>query len=91
MAGVLQLIDSRHPDLPTDAAAFTWLMSTQLPVAIVATKIDKLNRADQQTTIARLRTEYGVAVLPASSSNGSGLDDIWKQLRQWTAARMRQG
>ena len=84
LAGVLHLIDSRHPDLPHDAAAFAWLMKTQVPVALVATKIDKLTRADQQRTIANLRTRYGVAVLPASSLNGSGLDDIWKQLREWT-------
>ena len=86
LAGVLHLIDSRHPDLPQDAAAFAWLMKAQVPLAIVATKFDKLKRADQQRTIADLRTRFGVAVLPASSLNGSGLDDLWKQLRSWTRA-----
>ena len=85
LAGVLHLMDSRHLDLPQDSAAFAWLLETQVPVAIVATKIDKLKRADQQRTIAGFRTKYGVAVLPSSSLDGSGLDDIWKQVRQWTA------
>ena len=91
IAGVLHLIDSRHSDLPQDEAAFAWLMRTQVPVAIVATKIDKLKRSDQQKTIAALQTKYGVTVLPASSLNGNGLDDIWKQLRRWTTSGVRQG
>lgn len=85
IAGVLQLIDARHPDLPQDAAAFEWLMRTQLPLAIVATKIDKLNRADQSKTVKALEGKYGVRVLPESATNGAGLDEIWRTLRQWTA------
>ena len=46
IGGVLQLVDSRHPDLPQDQAGYAWLLAVQAPVAIVATKIDKLNRAD---------------------------------------------
>lgn len=90
LAGVLHLIDSRHPGLPQDAAAFAWLMKTQVPVALVATKIDKLTRADQQRTIAALRAKFGVPVLPTSTLNDSGLDDVWKQLRQWIKPDIRQ-
>jgi GTP-binding protein len=83
LAGVLQLIDARHPDLPQDAAAFEWLMRTQLPLAIVATKMDKLKRSDQSKTAKALRKKYGVIVVPESAMNGEGLDEIWKLLRQW--------
>jgi GTP-binding protein len=85
LAGVLQLVDARLPDLPQDAAAFEWLIRTQAPVAIVATKIDKLNRADQSKAVKTLEGKYGVSVLPESATNGAGLDEIWKTLRQWTA------
>jgi GTP-binding protein len=84
IAGVLHLIDARHPDLPQDAAAFEWLIRTDLPIAIVASKIDKLNRSDQQKTVNALGRKYGVSLLPVSAINGTGLDEIWKVLRQWT-------
>jgi GTP-binding protein len=83
IAGVLQLIDARHPDLPQDAAAFTWLLQTQLPAAIVVSKIDKLNRADQAKVVSALARKYGVEVLPVSSVSGKGLDDLLKLIRRW--------
>jgi GTP-binding protein len=83
IAGVLQLIDSRHPDLAADARAFDWLMRTGLPVSIVATKTDKLGRADQSKAAKALENKYGVPVLAVSALNGSGLDEIWKTLRGW--------
>jgi GTP-binding protein len=83
IAGVLQLIDSRHPDLAPDARAFDWLMRSGLPVSIVATKTDKLGRADQSKAAKALENKYGVPVLAVSALNGSGLDEIWKTLHRW--------
>jgi GTP-binding protein len=85
LAGVLQLIDARHPDLPQDAAAFEWLIRTHLPLAIVATKMDKLKQSERSFTIKVLETKYGMRVVPESATDGMGLDEIWKTLRQWTA------
>jgi GTP-binding protein len=84
IAGVLQLIDARHPDLPQDAAAFEWLIRTHLPLALVATKMDKLKQSERSLTIKVLETKYGVRVVPESATDGMGLDEIWKTLRQWT-------
>lgn len=80
IAGVLHLMDSRHPDLPQDAAAFEWLMRAGLQIAIVATKLDKLKRSDQQKTLAALTRHYGVQVLPASVTDNTGIDDIRKHV-----------
>ena len=41
------------PTCPQDAAGYAWLLAVQAPVAIVATKIDKLNRSEQARTVAR--------------------------------------
>jgi GTP-binding protein len=89
LAGVLQLIDSRHPALPQDAAAFEWLLRMQLPIAIVATKIDKLKRSDQATIVKALDAKYGVPVLAESATKGKGLDEIWKVLREWSGRKPR--
>jgi GTP-binding protein len=84
VAGVLQLVDSRHPDLEQDAAGYAWLLAVQAPVAIVATKIDKLNRSDRARTLRALKETYDSPVLPVSALEGEGLDEIWKLMRQWS-------
>jgi GTP-binding protein len=83
VAGVFQLVDSRHPDLPQDAAGYAWLLAAQTQLAIVATKIDKLNRSEQVRTLRALKENYDSPVLPVSAFEGTGLDEIWKLLRQW--------
>ena len=83
VAGVLQLVDSRHPDLPQDAAGYAWLLAAQTQLAIVATKIDKLNRSEQVRTLRTLKENYDSPVLPVSAFEGTGLDEIWKLLRRW--------
>src|SRR5688572_4609933 len=83
VAGVLQLVDSRHPELPQDAAGYNWLLAVQAPIAIVATKIDKLNRSEQASTLRVLKQRYDSPVLPVSALKGDGLDDVWKTIRRW--------
>jgi GTP-binding protein len=83
VAGVLQLVDSRHPDLPQDAAGYAWLLAAQAPVAIVTTKVDKLNRSEQARTLRTAKDNYDSPVLPVSALNGTGLDEIWKLIRLW--------
>jgi len=85
VAGVLQLVDARHPDLPQDAAGYAWLLAAQAPVAIVTTKIDKLNRSEQARTLRTVKDNYDSPVLPVSALNGTGLDEIWKLIRLWAA------
>ncbi|MEO5740457.1 MAG: ribosome biogenesis GTP-binding protein YihA/YsxC [Vicinamibacterales bacterium] len=85
IAGILQLVDSRHPELPQDAAGYAWLLAVQAPVAIVATKIDKLNRSERSSTLRELKESYDSPVLPVSAFKGEGLDEIWKTIRSWTA------
>ena len=63
-----------HPDLPQDAAGYAWLLAVQAPLAIVATKIDKLNRSEQASTMRTLKKHYDSPVLPVSAFKGDGLD-----------------
>ena len=90
LGGVLHLIDARHPDLPQDAAAFQWLIRTQLPIAVVATKIDKLTRAEQVRLTSTLERKYGSMVIPESIMSGAGLQEVWKTIRGWARAEKPQ-
>lgn len=83
LAGVLHVIDARHPDLPQDAAAFEWLLRTGLPMAIVASKIDKLARSAQDRAVKTLESRYGALVLAESARNGRGIPETWKVVDEW--------
>jgi GTP-binding protein len=83
VAGILQLVDSRHPDLPQDAAGYAWLLAVQAPIVIAATMIDMLNRSEHSCTLRALKRHYDCPVLPVSAFEGEGLDEIWKTIRGW--------
>jgi GTP-binding protein len=83
LAGVLHLVDARHPELDSDIAAHRWLLGVRTPVAIVATKTDKLTQAERTRNLARLEDEYDTLILPVSALEETGLGDVWKVLRTW--------
>ena len=76
-AAVLHLIDSRHPGIASDLEAPRWLQALDVERAIVATKIDKLSRAERVKNLRELERQLGKAALPLSAASGEGLDDLW--------------
>ena len=76
-AGSLLLVDARHPGLDNDLAAFDWLAALGAPAAVVATKIDKLTRAERTRAERTLDTAFNGPVLPVSAATGEGLKDLW--------------
>ena len=83
IGGVLHLIDGRHPDLDADWAAHRWLVRTEAAVAVVATKMDKLNRGERVQNLKMLSESYDTTILPVSAPEQIGLDDVWKMIRLW--------
>jgi GTP-binding protein len=83
IAGILHLVDARHPGLTQDEEAHAWLLSTALPIAVVATKVDKLTRAERTSNLKALEDGYDTILLPESAPEHEGLDEIWKTLRTW--------
>ena len=86
-AAVLQLVDARHPGLPQDVAAWNWIRtltthaarnddtgtaSDPLTAAVVATKIDKLSRADRRRALDKWTRQLNAPVLPVSAATGEG-------------------
>ena len=91
-AAVLQLVDARHPGLPQDVAAWDWIRtftthaarnddtgtaSDPLTAAVVATKIDKLSRADRRRALDKWTRQLNAPVLPVSAATGEGMTDLW--------------
>ena len=76
--GVLLLVDARHPGLEADLAAWEWLQAQPLPKAVVATKADKLTRAERTRHSRQLDSLYHGPVRMVSAQTGEGLEELWK-------------
>jgi GTP-binding protein len=76
--GALLLVDSRHPELEADLAAWEWLQAQPLPKAVVATKVDKLTRAERTRHSRQLDSLYHGPVRMVSAQTGEGLEELWK-------------
>ena len=55
-----------------------------MPIALVATKIDKLKQSEQKKHLKLLAETYDTLILPASVLENIGLNEIWKVIRRWT-------
>ena len=75
--GVLSLVDSRHPGLDADRIAWTWLSRMGIERHVVATKVDKLTRAERHRHLSELERLYSSPVTPVSAETGEGLDALW--------------
>jgi GTP-binding protein len=74
----LLLVDSRHPGLESDVEAYRWLSAVGGAPLIVATKIDKLSRAERVQALGALERVFGTTPLPISATGGEGLDELWR-------------
>jgi GTP-binding protein len=79
LRGVVQLIDSRHPPSDDDHRMMQFLAAVGVPTIVVATKVDKLKRADREPTLGALAAQLGVdddQLIPFSAVTGEGRDDL---------------
>jgi GTP-binding protein len=74
---ILQLVDIRHPGLPQDVAAHDWLARLDRPCAVIATKSDKLSRADRSRALETWNNSLNSPVQPVSAASGEGMEDLW--------------
>lgn len=85
--GVLALVDSRHPGLDADRIAWTWLSRMGIERHVVATKVDKLTRAERHRHLSELERLYSSPVTPVSAETGEGLDALWTLIATLTKPR----
>jgi GTP-binding protein len=73
----LLLIDSRHPGLESDRAAWEWVSGMASDSVVVATKIDKLARGERIRALRQLESVFDSVVVPVSAATGEGMDELW--------------
>jgi GTP-binding protein len=77
---VLLLVDARHPGLASDLDAWAWLKSQPCARGVVATKADKLTRAERARHGQKLESLFDVPVPLVSAQTGEGLEELWKAI-----------
>ena len=88
IAGVVLLVDARHPGLDTDREACAWFAAQGCALQLVATKADKLSRAERQRAARGPRDRRSDRdALMTSVPSGEGMDELWtwiaQQVEQW--------
>ncbi|MBA3296428.1 MAG: ribosome biogenesis GTP-binding protein YsxC [Acidobacteria bacterium] len=83
---VCLLVDSRHPGLEADTRAYRWLTTLCIEPIVVATKIDKLSRAERTRNLRELERVFGTAALPVSAERGEGLEELWTRIARTVRA-----
>lgn len=81
---VIQLIDVRHGPTDDDINMINWLIDTETPFIVVATKSDKLSKTALKNALEDIEREFfcgtGIHILPFSSVTKDGKTQLWKEI-----------
>ena len=88
LAGVVVLMDIRHPLTELDAALLDWCRAAGRPILAVLTKVDKLARGRRAAVVAEVRGSlagYGAAarVMAFSATKQIGHRELGEALEAW--------
>lgn len=90
LAGVVTLIDGRHAPTSDDVSMVEWLRYYEIPILVVATKMDKVKSStwDRQEQIIRetLKIPDKTDLVLFSAPTKIGKDDVWR----WIESRCRK-
>ncbi|PKR79166.1 YihA family ribosome biogenesis GTP-binding protein [Halalkalibacillus sediminis] len=79
------LVDMRHPPTEDDIIMYDFLKHYEIPVMIVATKLDKVKKAQRQKHLKIIREaldiEEGDELVAFSAETAEGKDQAWKVLK----------
>lgn len=77
---VLSLVDIRHEATKLDIGMMSYLLSRELPFAVVLTKADKLSNNQQSKMVSTIRKQLDlpkqVQILKTSSEKNLGIDEL---------------
>lgn len=88
LRGVILLMDIRHPLKDLDRMMVDWALERTIPVHILLTKSDKINRSDVKNAVFKVRKYYDLAghlvtAQSFSSLKKEGVDELIVLLNQW--------
>jgi GTP-binding protein len=93
LAGIIWLLDIRHPGMQADQEAFVWLSSLNLPIFPVFTKYDKVT---QLVARANIKAYIELFCFPMecvcySINHHASRQGFWRAFSAWHAANIKAG
>ncbi len=81
---VVQLVDSRIGPTADDEMMLDFLVQSEIPFIVVATKVDKLNATERKKNLAAIEVHplvrEGGGVFPFSSLKNEGKQELWNKI-----------
>jgi GTP-binding protein len=96
LAGVVVIMDARHPFMPHDLAMLRWVAPLGLPLLVLLSKADKLSRAERKAALVAAQGRLALTGAPGevllfSSPSGEGVEQVRAKLEGWLQARLAAG
>ena len=85
LLGVILLIDPRRDPGGLDKDLLDGLLDAEIPVLLVATKVDKLTRNERQKAFSRLSKAYGIersTIVAFSAKSREGRDELLSRIEE---------
>jgi len=86
---VILLVDIRHLPSDDDKIMYKWIVANELSHFVVATKADKIIRAQYKPKCQEIRTALGMAesipLITFSAETKLGREEIWKEIERLLA------
>ncbi len=86
LVGVVHLVDVRHKPSPEDQRTRAWLLQWNLPLLLVATKVDKIGRPQRHShrkqVVELLSLDEDSTPILFSARTGEGREPIWEWIRR---------
>src|SRR5699024_8975200 len=80
----LLITDGRHLPTKDDIQMYQYLTYLEIPIIVVATKLDKIPKSKQQKHIKQTKKAFQLtndeAFIPFSAEKGTGKDEAWSNL-----------
>lgn len=86
-SAALLVVDARHPGLEADQAAREWLAARGLAFGVVATKVDKLSRAERLRAMREITATLEGPALAFSAATGEGRNELWRMIAELARAQ----
>lgn len=94
LKAIILLVDIRHEPTKDDQSMYDWLKHHDIPVIVIATKVDKIPKTKVQRHIKVVKETLGVPkgdpVIAFSSETGQGKDEAWGTILYHIKAKMNK-
>ena len=82
LKAVFLLVDIRHDPSANDKMMYDWIVANGYRPVIIATKLDKIKRSQQDKQVKAIKTGLGLKpediIIPVSSETKQNIDKLWE-------------